>query len=86
MIPIPAGELAQPGSFTGLADQEGAAFFGRFVCFSFVTLTTLGHGDVLPVNLDAETLVFTKAVMGQFYLAVLVAGLIGAYLSDRGNV
>jgi hypothetical protein len=55
----------------------------RLLYFSFVTLTTLGYGDVLPLTLYAETLVTLEAVLGQFYLAVLVAGLISAYLSDR---
>jgi hypothetical protein len=73
------------GSFTGLEGHEGHALSWRLIYFSFVTLTTLGYGDVLPLTLYAETLVTLEAVLGQFYLAVLVAGLISAYLSDREN-
>ena len=72
-----------PGSFSGLEGHEGHALSWRLIYFSFVTLTTLGYGDVLPLTLYAETLVTLEAVLGQFYLAVLVAGLISAYLSDN---
>jgi hypothetical protein len=72
-----------PGSFEGVERREGAALPWRFLYFGFVTLSTLGCGDVLPLTLCAETLVTLEAVLGQFYLAVLVAGLVGAYLSNR---
>ena len=72
-----------PGSFSGLEGHEGHARAWRLLYFSFVTLTTLGFGDVLPLSVYSETLVFMEAVPGQFSLAVLVAGLIGAYLNDR---
>lgn len=72
-----------PGSFSGLEGYEADALSWRFIYFSFVTLTTLGYGDVLPLTIYAETLVFLEAILGQFYLAVLLAGLISAYLSDR---
>jgi hypothetical protein len=74
------------GSFEGLEGYEGPALPWRFTYFSFVTLSTLGYGDVLPLTLYAETLVTLEAVLGQFYLAVLVAGLIGAYLGDRERI
>ena len=51
--------------------------------FSFVTLTTLGYGDITPVSATARSLSFMQAVAGQFYVAVLVAGLVSAYISDR---
>lgn len=46
--------------------------------FSFVTLTTLGYGDIVPVRPMAEILVVLEAVTGMFYLAVIVASLVGA--------
>ena len=74
----------QPGSFSGLG-QQGHALSWRFLYFSFVTLTTLGYGDVLPLSLYAQSLTYMETVLGQFYLAVLVAALVSAYLSDREN-
>jgi hypothetical protein len=52
-----------------------------FVYFSFVTLATLGYGDISPVSLSARTLAWIEAVLGQFYIAVLVAGLVGALIA-----
>ena len=49
--------------------------------FSFATLTTLGYGDVLPISGVARAAVILEAVLGQFYLAVLVARLIGLHVS-----
>lgn len=72
-----------PGSFAGVDGHQGYALSWRLLYFSFVTLTTLGYGDVLPLTVYAESLVLLEAILGQFYLAVLVAGLISAYLSDR---
>jgi hypothetical protein len=49
--------------------------------FSFVTLTTSGYGDVIPDAPLTRTLSWMEAVAGQFYMAVLVAGLIGMRVS-----
>ena len=46
--------------------------------FSFVTLTALGYGDISPATPIAQVLVTLEAVTGMFYLAVIVASLIGA--------
>lgn len=71
-----------PGSFSGVELQQGHALSWRFLYFSFVTLTTLGYGDVLPLTIYAQTLTVAETVIGQFYLAVLVAALVSSYLQD----
>ena len=48
---------------------------------SFVTLTTLGYGDMLPATRATRMLAWVEAVSGQLYLAILVAWLVGMYLS-----
>ena len=45
--------------------------------FSFITLTTLGYGDISPATPVAQVMVTLEAVIGMFYLAVIVASLIG---------
>lgn len=55
--------------------------FFSFLYFSFVTLTTLGYGDISPVHPVPRTLAILFAVIGQLYLTVLIAMLIGKYLS-----
>jgi|SRR5579871_4676684 len=54
-----------------------------FTYYSFITLTTVGYGDVTPVSTPARTCAWLEALTGQFYLAVLVAGLVGALLSRK---
>ena len=52
--------------------------------FSFVTLTTVGYGDISPVSPATRTLSWMEAITGQFYLAVIVAGLVGL-LATKGK-
>jgi hypothetical protein len=52
--------------------------------FSFVTLTTVGYGDISPVSPATRTLAWVEAVTGQFYLAVIVAGLVSV-LAAKGK-
>lgn len=76
-------ELAVPASFKGFAPEDVHGWDSSWLYFSFVTLTTLGFGDITPVSATARSLVYLQAVAGQFYVAVLVAGLVSAYISDR---
>jgi len=69
-----------PEAFAGL---DAAAPFWDFVYYSFVTLTTLGYGDVTPHAALAKSLAYMEAVIGQLYIAVLIASLIGSHLASR---
>jgi hypothetical protein len=53
-----------------------------FVYFSFVTLTTLGYGDITPLSDQAYALTVLEAVVGQLYLAVMIARLVGIHISQ----
>ncbi len=55
--------------------------FHDYLYFSFVTMTTLGYGDITPVSSLAKSITILIAVMGQLYLTMLVAMLVGKYLS-----
>ena len=52
--------------------------------YSFVTLTTVGYGDISPVSPATRTLSWMEAITGQFYLAVIVAGLVSV-LAAKGK-
>jgi len=52
-----------------------------YTYFSFVTLTTLGYGDVTPVAEHVRTLSWLEALIGQLYLAVMIAGLVGRHIA-----
>jgi len=54
-----------------------------FIGFSFTTLTTLGYGNIAPLNARADALTSCEAMIGQFYLTVLVGRLIGLQISQR---
>jgi hypothetical protein len=53
--------------------------------YSFVTLTTVGYGDVSPVSPATRTLAWVEAITGQFYLAVIVAGLVSVLAAKGGR-
>ena len=76
--------LAQaiPGAFNGLDQLLWYDNFANVAYYSFVTLTTLGYGDISPVAPVARFLVYMEAVVGVFYMAILVASLIGIGISD----
>jgi hypothetical protein len=76
-------EKLAPGSFAGLSEPLNQGWSSEWVYFSFVTMTTLGYGDITPVSATAKTLAYLQAVFSQFYLAILVAGLVGAYYAKR---
>ncbi len=81
-----AVETAWPGSFhppvpSGDYGQEGELDRGVLTYFSFITMTTVGYGDITPATRLARTLTWIVAVAGQLYLAILVAGLVGFRIS-----
>ena len=76
-------DVVSPGSFTGFSPQDGRGWDSEWLYFSFVTMTTLGYGDILPVSATARVLAYLQAIFGQFYLAILVAGLVSAYIAKR---
>lgn len=71
-------EAFEPGSFKGAAG-EIAGRSPEFIYYSFVTLTTLGYGDITPVTSKAYAFTILEAVVGQIYLVVQVAWLVGMF-------
>ena len=59
--------------------------FSDLIYFSFITMTTLGYGDIMPISRMAKNMAVLEAVWGQTYLAVLVARLVGLHLSSSGR-
>lgn len=84
-------EAVHPGSFR-IAD--GASPVGDtahrapdpvslFLYFSLVTISTVGFGDIVPITGPTRGLVALEGIVGQFYLAVLVARLVGLYITSK---
>ncbi len=75
-------EGIRPQSFL-IADVQGASIreiSTHLTYYSFVTLTTLGYGDITPLTPTAKAFSFVEAVFGQIYLAVLIARLVGLHI------
>jgi hypothetical protein len=68
-----------PRSFEGLSTGSPS----EFLYFSFVTLATLGYGDIAPIHPIARTIVYLEAVVGQLYVAVLIASLVSRHVANR---
>jgi voltage-gated potassium channel len=68
-----------PNALTGVEAGPWYDNMPSTTYFSFVTLTTLGYGDISPATPLAEVFVILEAVVGMFYLAVIVASLVGSF-------
>ena len=64
------------GNPAGLAD---------FVYFGFVTMTTIGYGEITPVTGLARLVAIAVGISGQLYIAIIIATLVGKYLAQKGD-
>jgi hypothetical protein len=86
-------EIVEPGSFLSggeyvikvAGDVKSRAGFENLLYFSFVTLTTLGYGDITPVSPAAKAISSLEAVVGQLFIAVLIARLVGMHIVHSGR-
>lgn len=78
--------VVSPASFHGIVGENVSEQLNEFTYYSFVTLTTLGYGEIVPVLPVARTLSYLEAVLGQMYLTVLVAALVGVHIANRRPV
>lgn len=74
-----------PTAFTGIDEGNWKQNFAQVAYYSFVTLTTLGYGDILPVNKVAQFFVYMEAIIGVFYMAIIVSSLISLRLASLGR-
>jgi hypothetical protein len=65
----------QPEPFNKAA--EGSLFY-----FSYITLTTIGYGDIYPISQQARVLAAMEGMSGQIFLAVFLARLVGLYIAE----
>jgi hypothetical protein len=78
--------VVSPASFVGITGETWSEQLNEFTYHSFVTLTTLGYGDITPAAPVARTLSYLEAVLGQMYLTVLVAAMVGIHIANRRSV
>jgi len=75
------GTLAYPEALLGATDDPSGR--GLHTYFSFVTLTTLGYGDITPVTDAGRLLAMLEATLGQLFLVIVVARLVGLHTAQQ---
>jgi voltage-gated potassium channel len=78
-----------PGSFSfnnfNTGGFQADSTYHQYIYYSFITLTTVGYGDVVPLTSEARSLAMMICVTGQLYIAVVIALLVGKYISQQGR-
>lgn len=76
--------LIEPNAFTGLAPlQDNLAVAANLIYFSFVTITSVGYGDIVPLHPFARGLANVEAIIGQLYPATLLARLVTLEIESK---
>ncbi len=76
-------DLFAPNSFSNILAEQDT--FSTFIYFAFVTLTTLGYGDISPLTPLARSLSTFTALFGQLYLVIIMALIVGKFLNAKGS-
>lgn len=71
--------LVAPGSFQFAQDSSGYSFY----YFSFISITTVGYGDITPLTASAQSLTLVMNIIGQFYLAIVIGVFVGKYINEK---
>jgi Ion channel len=75
--------LLIPKAFSGIVFEDNAGLAAGLIYFSFVALTTVGYGDILPIHPIARTLCNLESIFGQLYPATLLARLVTLEVEGR---
>jgi hypothetical protein len=73
-----------PGSFRGITFDDDSTLASAVIYLSFVTLTSTGYGDIVPVHPVARSLCNIESIIGQLYPATLLARLVTLEMRERG--
>ena len=73
-------------SFPAHEDLSEVGHLNSFIYFTFISLSTTGFGDILPLQPYARSLTIFISITGQMYMAVIIAMLVGKYAAARQNV
>ena len=70
-------------SFPFPPEAGTTSHFSDYLYYGFVTMTTLGYGDIIPLMPFSKSLSILISVSGQLYLAIIIAMLVGKFASQR---
>ena len=77
-------EMLDPNSFSGLINDPNIErdLADQLLYFSYVTLLTIGYGEIIPISNLAQKAAILVALLGQFYLVILTAIVVGKYINQ----
>lgn len=77
-------EIASPGSFAGidLNMHQSTSQVDSLLYFSYITLLTIGYGEITPITLIAQKSTILIGLAGQFYMVILTATIVGKFISQ----
>ncbi|KZS40639.1 hypothetical protein AWE51_06730 [Aquimarina aggregata] len=80
-------EMAYPSSFAGLnaTIDQPQLFTERLMYYAYITLMTIGYGEIVPVTTLAQKAAILIGMIGQFYLVILTAIVVGKYISRTND-
>lgn len=80
-------ELLEPNSFKGIMIEANKVALGldAIMYYSYITLMTIGYGDIVPVTPLAQKATIITGLMGQFYLVIVTAIVVGKYIQHNGK-
>jgi len=73
--------LIDSNSFQLIKGFSGFSFY----YFSFISITTVGYGDITPLTAPAQSLTLVMNIIGQFYLAIVIAVFVGKYINTKSK-
>ncbi|MCP4146981.1 MAG: two pore domain potassium channel family protein [bacterium] len=76
-------ENLTPGSFIDSTASHATLHWQQFYYYSYSTLTTMGHGDILPVSMWARSITSFESILGVLYLTIVMARLVGMYVTQK---
>ena len=80
--PLHHGLFAFDQLLAGTA-AAGSSIDSHLLYFSLITLTTIGYGDIVPVSAPARVLCGIEGLIGQLFVAIIIARLVGMEIAER---
>ncbi|MDX1333422.1 MAG: ion channel [Robiginitalea sp.] len=75
--------IAEPDSFRGLEVVQGEGLAQTLIYYAYITLMTIGYGDIVPVKPLAQKAAVFIGLLGQFYLVIITATVVGKYIGGQ---